>query len=235
MNGGNGGERRTGLGDGRSSRSAEPLGRRHATAETLTGNGPEGEAGPRGVKGRGRPPARLRGAAAEARPAVGARSCRRGRAGRWQVRRDGCGPWDRRTARCVPPRRSRRRHSTVGRVRKGDWDQSRFSLVQSTWTAAAMTMPQTVQSDICPACGFELDFKPWDEDSASDEICPCCGIQFGYNDAAGRDPAARVPIYENWRAKWVASGMQWWSRGEKPPGNWDPHAQLACIAQFKSR
>ncbi len=57
----------------------------------------------------------------------------------------------------------------------------------------------------CPACGSELDFAPWDGESASHEICPHCGIQFGYNDARAD---LRAQIYRLWREAWVANGRQ---------------------------
>ena len=77
----------------------------------------------------------------------------------------------------------------------------------------------------CPACGFDLEFSPWDEGSPSDEICPSCGIQFGYDDAAGGDESARARIYADWRRRWIEGGMKWWSKSARPEG-WDPKKQL---------
>jgi hypothetical protein len=75
----------------------------------------------------------------------------------------------------------------------------------------------------CPACGYDLGFPPWNGDSASDEICPSCGIQFGYDDAPDE---ARDDVYRTWRADWVADGMQWWSRAQPAPADWDGGRQL---------
>lgn len=85
---------------------------------------------------------------------------------------------------------------------------------------------------ICPACGFELDYYPWVEESPSDEICPSCGIQFGYTDFAGGDVEKRRQLYENWRKEWIQNGMKWWSIDNplrQPPLNWNPHKQLKNI------
>ena len=77
----------------------------------------------------------------------------------------------------------------------------------------------------CPACGYQLDFKPWDGPSASDEICPSCGIQFGYDDAG---PGDRRDCYRQWRELWQASGSLW--RSSNPcPANYDPERQLARL------
>ena len=79
---------------------------------------------------------------------------------------------------------------------------------------------------LCPACGFELWFKPWTEVSgAADEICPSCGIQFGYDDAM---PTTRHDVYRRWREQWVLEGMPWFS-GQRRPASWDPGVQLARV------
>lgn len=78
----------------------------------------------------------------------------------------------------------------------------------------------------CPACGYDLRFRPWTGDSASDEICPSCGIQFGYDDAAGGDPNGRPAIYSEWRRAWIRDGMKWQGRGIAEPAGWDPSLQL---------
>jgi len=80
-------------------------------------------------------------------------------------------------------------------------------------------------ANLCPVCGFDLGFPPWQDDSPSDEICPCCLIQFGYDDAAGGDLKQRSKIYDLWREKWRKEGMKW--RGAShPPQGWDGIAQL---------
>jgi hypothetical protein len=82
-----------------------------------------------------------------------------------------------------------------------------------------------VAPETCPVCGFNLGFKPWQGESASDEFCLSCGIQFGYTDSAGGDLEARKQLYVDWRCKWIAEGMPW--RGViAPPKGWDPRRQL---------
>lgn len=81
----------------------------------------------------------------------------------------------------------------------------------------------------CPVCGFDLGFKPWDGESASDEICPSCGIQFGYDDAAGSDHEQRKRIHDAWREKWIAKGMPWSSVGMPSPPDWNPEEKLRHI------
>jgi hypothetical protein len=83
---------------------------------------------------------------------------------------------------------------------------------------------------VCPACGYDgLNEPPWKDGSPSDDICPSCGIQFGYEDAAGGDEEARKRIYAEWRERWRAGGMRWWSPGEGPPSGWDPISQLRRV------
>ncbi|MDD4890992.1 MAG: hypothetical protein PHU85_13810 [Phycisphaerae bacterium] len=82
---------------------------------------------------------------------------------------------------------------------------------------------------LCPVCGYEQDVPPWTEDGASDEICPCCGIQFGYSDCAGGDANKRQKIYKEWRRKWYAGGMEWWSKGQPVPAGWDRYEQLRRV------
>jgi hypothetical protein len=84
------------------------------------------------------------------------------------------------------------------------------------------------RNNICPVCGCELDFIPWDDDIPADEICPSCGIQFGYDDvpSASGNEGTREEIYTQWREKWILNGMRWYSQGRTPPDNWNPKAQL---------
>ena len=78
----------------------------------------------------------------------------------------------------------------------------------------------------CPVCGFNLGYRAWDGETASDELCPCCLIQFGYDDATGGNVAARRILYAKWRSEWVAAGMPWRSHGGGPPQEWNPMSQL---------
>ena len=88
---------------------------------------------------------------------------------------------------------------------------------QKTW--------KLYEAKICPACGFQLDFMPWNGESARDEICPSCGIQFGHDDHAGGDLSGRIPVYLNWRIRWIDSGMKWWSKRDVPD-DWNPKTQM---------
>jgi len=84
---------------------------------------------------------------------------------------------------------------------------------------------------MCFSCGYpELVEPPWENDSASDEICPSCGIHFGYDDAAGGDPARREAVYREWRRRWIAAGMKWWS-GRDAPAGWNPEAQFRSVVE----
>ena len=87
----------------------------------------------------------------------------------------------------------------------------------------------SIKSNDCPVCGYDLGFAAWEGSSPSDEICPCCGIQYGYDDAAGGDVAKRYLIYNEWRSCWVRKKMPWQSKGISPPKNWDPAKQLMRI------
>src|SRR5205085_10656218 len=82
---------------------------------------------------------------------------------------------------------------------------------------------------LCPVCGFQLWFEPWNGVSASDEICPSCGIQFGYSDGAGGDLERRKEIHREWRKNWVEAGMPWRGIGQSPPKDWKPDAQVKRI------
>ena len=86
-----------------------------------------------------------------------------------------------------------------------------------------------VESDLCPVCGYNLGFRPWEDNSASDEICPCCYIQFGYDDGGVQDEGSRAQIYAEWRKRWIAEGMKWNSKGRKPLEGWNPVEQLRLI------
>ena len=81
-------------------------------------------------------------------------------------------------------------------------------------------------NQLCPVCGYELGFDPWNDASSSDEICPSCGIQFGYDDAAGGSMIAREGVYRGWRRSWVERGCPWSSIGLSPPVGWNPREQM---------
>lgn len=82
----------------------------------------------------------------------------------------------------------------------------------------------------CPVCGYPaLEEPPWTDESGSDEICPSCGTQFGYDDQAGGDPAARPAVHLRLREAWKAAGCPWFSQARRPPPGWDPQAQLRAV------
>jgi ssDNA-binding Zn-finger/Zn-ribbon topoisomerase 1 len=62
--------------------------------------------------------------------------------------------------------------------------------------------------EICPACGGELDFKPWDNELSSLEICPHCKIQFGYDDELGGATEKKPKLYRLWNEAWLANKKQ---------------------------
>jgi hypothetical protein len=78
---------------------------------------------------------------------------------------------------------------------------------------------------ICPVCGYDLGFVPWD----SLEICPSCYIQFGYDDSTPGGAERRQQIYAEWRQRWINDGMPWSSVGQPPPPGWNPTEQLKRI------
>ena|SRR5688572_3013325 len=89
-------------------------------------------------------------------------------------------------------------------------------------------MASTVDSAIlCPVCGYDLGFPPWQGESPSDEFCPSCGMQFGNYDATEGD-CPRSRIYQAWRDKWIQDGAKWWSSRPRPT-SWDPSEQLLVI------
>jgi len=83
--------------------------------------------------------------------------------------------------------------------------------------------------NLCPACGFEQDVPPWQDEVGSLEICPCCGLQFGYHDACGGRPDLRPGFYVGWRVRWVWEGHPWHSKTSKPPSPWSPQEQIARL------
>lgn len=46
----------------------------------------------------------------------------------------------------------------------------------------------------------------------------CCGTEFGYDDS--------TVAHTDLREKWVSDGMQWWSKHQLKPNDWDPVRQL---------
>lgn len=73
---------------------------------------------------------------------------------------------------------------------------------------------------VCPVCGYpSLTEAAYDgHGCASYDICPCCGTEFGYDDS--------TVVHSDLRRKWVSEGMQWWSKYQPKPDDWDPIKQL---------
>lgn len=82
---------------------------------------------------------------------------------------------------------------------------------------------------MCPVCGFlGLNEPPRSPETGggSYEICPSCGFEFGVTDDD------QGITYMEWRERWIATGMHWYSRSYKAPSDWDPNKQ---VAQLKNR
>ncbi|PWE39732.1 hypothetical protein C9I49_25505 [Pseudomonas prosekii] len=81
-------------------------------------------------------------------------------------------------------------------------------------------MPNSNQTYVCPVCRYpDLDEPAYDSfGCASYNICPCCGTEFGYDDS--------TTAHSDLRGKWVSEGMQWWSKHQLKPNDWDPVRQL---------
>lgn len=83
----------------------------------------------------------------------------------------------------------------------------------------------------CPVCGYPSLYHPprTPIGTPSDEICPSCGYQFGYDDDA------QGISYTQWRTRWIADGMNWFSEaGRHPPDGWDPVEQLKNLEASRS-
>lgn len=78
---------------------------------------------------------------------------------------------------------------------------------------------------ICPVCGFpDLEEPPRSPSGGgSYEICPSCSFQFGVSDDD------RGFSYDEWRRRWIESGMPWDKGSSTPPSGWDPIQQLSHI------
>ena len=70
-----------------------------------------------------------------------------------------------------------------------------------------------MEKTTCPVCNYNLWFKPWENEIASDEICPSCGIHFGYDDA--KKGVFREWVYHWWKNKWKLDGKKLWSNNIK--------------------
>jgi hypothetical protein len=67
----------------------------------------------------------------------------------------------------------------------------------------------------CPVCAFDALSHP----PEAYMICTCCGTEFENDDEEWTHADLRV--------RWIANGMNWWSRNTSPPENWDPRRGAA--------
>lgn len=94
-----------------------------------------------------------------------------------------------------------------------------------------MTQKKLDTGHTCPVCGYELNFKAWDNGYDSQEICPSCGTQFGYNDFG----TSKEEIISKWRTlrkNWIERGMKFKhpsSMLKLPSNDWNPSEQLKNI------
>ena len=90
-----------------------------------------------------------------------------------------------------------------------------------------MNLARIFAEQLCPACGYKLDFQPWSGDD-SEHHCPCCGIHFGIDDKD--EVAARSGLFE--LAESLAQyRAAWWSK-EPEPADYDPTSQMARLERF---
>lgn len=81
----------------------------------------------------------------------------------------------------------------------------------------------------CAVCGWRNLHSPQRSSSggASHEICPACGFESGHSD----DEEGFT--YEQWRERWVASGLAWSSQGTAKPRLWNPMKDLHALKRRK--
>jgi hypothetical protein len=94
-----------------------------------------------------------------------------------------------------------------------------------------MNLARLYAEQICPVCGFKLDFQPWVNDVPTECPCPCCGTHFGYDDA---DKSKRERVYLEFRNRWIKDGRRWWSKPPAPP-DYNPDQQLANLARLEKQ
>jgi hypothetical protein len=88
-----------------------------------------------------------------------------------------------------------------------------------------MNLARLYREQLCPACGYKLEFMPWKDGKAKEKPCPCCGIHFGHDDV---NEEKREATYLLWRERWIDTGRRWWSAGA-PPSDFNPPWQLARL------
>ena len=93
-----------------------------------------------------------------------------------------------------------------------------------------------VTSVYCTVCGFYLGVPGWFFDveygnqyhANYDVICPSCGTQFGAEDWAETKEEV-MKNHRKLRKLWIEENMQWQSKTEQSPPNWNPLEQLKNI------
>src|SRR5688500_7540594 len=91
-----------------------------------------------------------------------------------------------------------------------------------------MELDRLFSAQLCPVCGFPLDFAPWAAGIQPERPCPCCGTHFGYDD---KYPDRREAAYRTLRRHWIRNGMRWWSITPVPP-DFNPAEQLANLERM---
>ena len=79
-----------------------------------------------------------------------------------------------------------------------------------------MNVLELYSKQICPVCGYKLNFIPWEGEHFQERPCPSCGIFFGFDD---RNEAKREQTYLLFRQRWIEAGKRWWSKPPEPPAN----------------
>lgn len=85
------------------------------------------------------------------------------------------------------------------------------------------------QQFTCAVCGWRHLHAPQRSSSggASHEICPSCGFESGHSD----DDEGFT--YEQWRERWVATGLPWCGKGIAKPRQWNPMKDLHALKRRK--
>jgi hypothetical protein len=87
---------------------------------------------------------------------------------------------------------------------------------------------------LCPACGLPgyFDGRQFQDDIGGvigTGICPCCLYEPGFDDDPRASADARETIIESilfYRARWIDTGMPWYSDIVPAPAHWSATSQL---------
>jgi len=93
-----------------------------------------------------------------------------------------------------------------------------------------MNLTRLYADRICPACGFKLDFTPWEGNKIQERPCPSCGLFFGFDDIR---EDKREEVYLIARKRWIENGKRWWSKPPAPT-DYNPDQQLANLARLEN-